>query len=260
MDEIKKITTSIRKLKRYQNAAFPILSVYLNFAEARKCGGSIEQFEKLITGISQSNHKDSFTTETVTIEGYLQTIPKNQNYKGLAIFAGGKTLWEVINHDFTIASLCYASHSPFLIPLITKLREQNRYLIILADREKADFLTIKNNIVEDFQEFSDPSVPPKVKSNKEDYYARNNIILRHIDVLLYRHLQKISQQLDRFMKGKTVSAVLVGGHQPLLHKIEKHLNPLLQEKVIGEFITELNIPKNDLVRHCKAAIARVNSL
>lgn len=129
-----------------------------------------------------------------------------------------------------------------------------RYLFIIADRKKAYLFTFQGGVMEDYKEVYDPSVPQKVKSNKGEYYARNDIILRHIQEHLRRHLQKISEMVDSFIKDKQIHAVFIGGHKPLFHDIKIALNHDLQRKLKGEFITELNIPRNQLIQNAEKAL------
>ena len=52
-------------------------------------------------------------------------------------------------------------------------------------------------------------------------------------------------------RDKHINGLFLGSHQPIFHSIEKELPVMLKEKLRGEFITELNLPVDKLIKHCK---------
>jgi len=260
MKGAKKINNSIQKLQKYYNASFPILSVYFDLKNTKTKTSLVDYFYILLNNTLPIWQQDMFNNEILSIVGYIQKIDTMVSWRNMALFSGGNKIWEVIPHDFAIPSQCHISNSPFLSPLLNAIKQRNRYLVILADREKAIYFSIYNGNVEAYEEFKDPIVPQKVKANNGEYYARSDIILRHIENQLHRHLKRISHHVDSFVKGKSIQTLVIGGHKELLHKIEKHLCPALQKKVAGEFITELNIPKNEIITHSNNAIVKLHHM
>lgn len=128
-----------------------------------------------------------------------------------------------------------------------------RYLFVIADRKFAKILTFFDGVLEDRTEISDPSVPQDVKSNKEENYARNDKIIRHIEDHIHRHLQLISKKVDEFVGVRPVHAVFIGGHRELLHLIKKHLNPSLRKKIVGEFVAGLKVFQKEIIKRCEKA-------
>lgn len=258
MDDTNKIIQTIRKLQKHTSGSFPVLSVYVDLKNTKGENDPADKFHSLLDALVTNGEEDILEKDILEITAYLKTTHQHDDNKNIAIFSGGNTIWEVILHDFSIPSLVKVSYTPFLSPLLSALKNQRRFLVILADRKKAFFFTMKNGAVEAFEQFKDAIVPQKVKAIKE-LMGQDTHITRHIENHLHRHLQRISHHVDRFVKGRYIQAVIVGGHKPLLHKIEKHLNSSLQKKLAGEFVTELNIPKNDLVKHAKTAIAQIST-
>ena len=129
-----------------------------------------------------------------------------------------------------------------------------RYLFVIADRKFAKILTFFDGVLEDHTEILDPSVPQDVKSNKEENYARNDKIIRHIEDHIHRHLQLISKKVDEFVGKRPVHAVFIGGHKEMHNLIKKHLNPNLKKKIVGEFVAGLKVFQNEILRRCRKAI------
>ncbi len=253
--QYKHIHEVLKKLQAKKAGREKILSVYLTNNGGAMGTKLSEDFHRLLEKTLTIDEATELKVEIDTIDAYLWDQYDVRNHlSGIAFFAS-KNIWEVINFDFTVSSqICYANE-PYIAPLLQALAKEARYLFVIADREKAELLTFYQGTLEEYKEVFDSSVPQKVKSNKEEYYARNNIILRHIENHLHRHLQKISDETDKFIESKPVQGVFVGGHKPLFHDVEHHLNPNLQRKLQGEFVTELNIPRPELVRHAEKTLA-----
>lgn len=126
----------------------------------------------------------------------------------------------------------------------------------MADRKFAKILTFYDGALEDYVEIIDPSVPQKVKSNQEEvmHSDRENKIARHIEDHLRWHLKLISRKVDEFVGTRPINAVFIGGHKNMLHAIRKHLNPKLQNKIVGEFVAGLKVFQNEINRRCEKAM------
>lgn len=125
-----------------------------------------------------------------------------------------------------------------------------KYLVLLADREKARLITVNLGKIEEQKEIFDDSVPQNVKAKKIDY-GRDDKIFRHIEQHLHYHLQFIAKETKEFIKGKNIQFIILGGHEELLPKMKAHLTYPLNKMVKGNFITELNIPLADVLKMLK---------
>ncbi len=132
-----------------------------------------------------------------------------------------------------------------------------RYLVLLADREKAIMFTVNGGKIEDQKVIIDGNVPQNVKAKKIDY-GRDDKIFRHIEQHLHYHLQYIAKETQVFTKGKNISFIILGGHGELIPKMRAHLLYPLNKLVKGKFITELNIPINDVLIHSGKIADEIN--
>ena len=94
-------------------------------------------------------------------------------------------------------------------------------------------------------------VPQKVKGKSHGLSMRDGKIEPHIQHHLKRQLQRIAQEVDHFIQEQDVAGILIGGHKPLLHPLEHTLPKRLQNKILGEFITDLHAPLTTLVSRSK---------
>ena len=129
--------------------------------------------------------------------------------------------------------------------------EEGHYLFIIADRKKAFLFLFNRGEVEIQKSIMHPGVRKATRIDSGELHGRNTKLSNHIVNQLHRHLQLILQEVEKLIKNKHINGLFLGGHQQLFHSIEKELPVVLKEKLRGEFITELNIPKNELITHCQ---------
>lgn len=138
---------------------------------------------------------------------------------------------------------------------MTEVHEKTAYLVLLVDRKKTVmFMLLDGMAVERYQEFSVNDVPQNVRTNEENFYGRSDKIFRHIEDHLHRHLKRVAETVALFVDREKITGVFLGGHGQLFKKIKKHLPLNLSRKVKGTFVTELNIPFNDILRKSKQII------
>lgn len=140
------------------------------------------------------------------------------------------------------------------LPSVLGEMEEGQYLIIIADKKKAVLFLFNKDDMEISKKIMDPGVRKETKINSGEIYGKNTKLEHKMDNQLHQHLQLIMHEIEAFVQGKHINGVFIGGHQPLFHLIEDALPTLLQEKVRGDFVTELNIPEEELLRHCTKVI------
>jgi hypothetical protein len=160
--------------------------------------------------------------------------------------------------------MCYTpnvSNTPPKISSFNKTLEsvlqemaEGHYLFIVADLKKATIIFFNKGVVEKISEIMDPSVSRKIKSTSGEIYGRNTKLSHKINNQIHKHLQLIVNQASSLISGKHINGVFIGGHKTMFNAIEKVMPKELQEKVRGEFVTELNLPESELIAHCKQTL------
>ncbi len=172
------------------------------------------------------------------------------------MFSTGKNLWGVLVFEFFLPLLAIVLHSPYLKPIEEALGTYQKYLVLLVDREKARLFTVHLGVIEEYRDFFNGEVPQRVKA-KTINLGRGDKIMRDIEGHLHRHLQLINQKTREFIKGKNIHFIIIGSHKELLPKIKSHLLYPLNKMVLGEFVTELNIPLNEILTHSKRVASEI---
>lgn len=141
------------------------------------------------------------------------------------------------------------------LPSVLRELEEGRYLFIIADTKKASLFLFKQGKLEATRDIMDPGVMKKIKSNDREVHARNNKLMNKRGNQLRDHFNRISEETMLFIGEKHINGVFLGGHQPLFSTIENELSAELRKKLRGRFVTELNIPREELITHCTNALA-----
>lgn len=252
------IEDAIHKLNTYNNSSYKIISLFLDISPENGHAQLVNKFQQLLSSKISPKERHSFDEDIDYITAFLSQYKNTHQYHGLGIFSGGNKLWDVINTPFEIENGLFIDHSPILDPFVKKLATYQRYLVILADREKARMFTIYKGAVEEEQTIKDPSVPQNVRANEEAFYGRGDKISRHIQDHLHRHMKLISEKVNEFVRNKSIAGVIVGGHNTLIHKTELYLPQQLRKKVVAEFISELNISLTQIAQDSIKIIEKIN--
>lgn len=253
------IIRKIKKLKTFKKG-FPVLSIYLGFNEKKTptVKQLLSKFHSLTYSLTKEDRK-IFAHHIELISKYLTEEYDSRGNRSVVFFCA-EDLFEIFEFEFYLEPVCVISDSPHLEPIIEQTKIHNKYLVLLADREKMLIFTVHLGRVEEHYDFFNGGVPQKVRADEEHYYGRSNKIFRHIEDHLNRQLKIFSEKALEFAKNKEISFIIIGGHKELFEKIKKHLPKELGKKVLGEFVSELNIPLNDIFLQSKRIAEIIRSL
>ena len=242
----------VENLKKFQNSKFPILTIYLSNVskEAPSARLLLSQFHSLISHNLSAEEQKLFKKDLNRIEKYLREIYDKRGKRTVVFFSAGKKLWKILDFEFYLPPLMTVSYSPYIGPVTEALQAYKAYLVLLADREKIKIFTVRLGKIEEQKEIYDGQVPQKVKHGDNTWDAQDKIF-RHIEDHLNRHLKLIAGAAEGFVKNNGISFIIIGGHKEMFPKIKRHLPYPLNKMVIGEFVTELNIPLNEILKKSK---------
>ncbi len=253
------IEETVQKLRQYRNVSFPILSVYLQIPQTADQRNKLmrKQFQQLVDTQISPTDVSLYQADVNYIAAFLDTYTHTDKYKGIALFSGDNKLWEVITTHDELPNKLTIAHSPNLKPLLNTLSTYRRFLVILADREKARYFTLHMGQVESQGGVEDPSVPQKVTGRGANELHKK--FDQHVREHLNKHMKFIGSKVNDFAKNKQISGVIIGGHKETLRNLRENLPQNLQKKIMGEFVSELNTSMNTIVEESKKIVETINS-
>jgi peptide subunit release factor 1 (eRF1) len=252
--------STINSLKSYERSNFQIMTVYLSDAGMRAPSGEylLSQFHSLVHRYLDKAMRIEFAEDIDRIQKSLREhTPKARS---LVIFSAGDKLWRVVSLEFALPASLTISTSPHLDPLLQALPQYSRYLVLLVDREKARMFTVEQGEMINHAEYIGDNVPQKTKSTGRDFaVGGSDASFRYNEVLLQRHIDKAAQAVAKFTRSQTVHFVIIGGHSEMFKRVAASLPPGLRSKVLNNFVTEINIPLNDIMIESKKIAATVTN-
>lgn len=240
------IDEKIKKLREYKKNS-KVLSIYLGENEKKSPSSRyfVTEFKSLIVKNLTLKEQKIFKNDIEKIKKYLQEFYDSHGKRSIVFFTSGDSLWEVFEFEFPLPDFCGVSETPFLEPIIKAIKDHKKYLVLLADHKRARLFTVHLGVIEEHEDIFGIYVPQKVRQIHEAM-MREDKILRHIEDHICRHLKFIAQKTEEFAQNKNIHFIIIGGHEELIPKIKKHLPYPLSKKIKGSFVTELNIPINDI--------------
>lgn len=237
-----------------QKRHIPTLTIYLSCLEKRIPYPThyVMQLHTLVHSHLDVKAKNAWRNEISKIEQYLhQELHKDARS---IVFFVTKTDFTVMKFQFYLSPACMHGRNAYIKPLLDTLGKYPRFLIILYDRRHARFLTINQNVVENYHVFDDGKVPQKVKATKVNA-AREGKINHAIDNCLYKRLRLIAKEVDRYATQKNIKKVYFGSHQDLLDKMKHVLPHTLQNKIALWFVIDVSERIENIVIKNERAIA-----
>ena len=252
-------SATIKRLKTFERSGFQIMTVYLSEASLRAPTGTyfLSQFHSLIHHYLDKPMRVEFASDISRIEKMLgEHIPKART---LVIFSAGQQMWQIVGLEFSLPASLMISTSPNMSPILEALPRYSRYLVLLVDREKVRMFTVEQGEMIDHSELIGGYVPQDSKSTGIDRAGSTDGNSRHNEVLLQRHIEKTAQAVAKFTSSHDVHFVIIGGHSEMFKRVAASLPAGLRSKVVDSFVTEINIPLNEILMESKKIAATVTT-
>jgi peptide subunit release factor 1 (eRF1) len=256
------LNKTIERLKTYTNSSDPILSIYFHLPVPKRYTNTtiVNKLQSCINANMSFKQREAMKNNIRYIVGFMQDYQQARGEETLAFFSGGDNLFEVLHLPYKIPNTVKCAHEPYLEPLYQAQEDTRRYLVILSDKQKAILYTIFAGSLEAQEEVFDDSVPHDAQGRwaNAPRAQRNDKLQRHIHEHLQKHFAYIASRAVSFIKNKPIAGVILGGHKTEMSQFKEHLPKNLKEKVVGNFVSELNTNFNEILGKSKEVVASAN--
>lgn len=238
----------IGELLRYAagERAAPIVSVYLNITPPRPY---VSELRSLLH--EQRTALDDGSWEPRTVRAVKEVFDKIveraeeihlaggiDGARLLVIFADPEGYWQEFHLPVGLPSRVVVDPDPYVRPLSVLLDEFPRYLVVVADAEKARIFTLMLGELEEHAvDGSRPvwarRIGPQPAGTGVWHGSRQE---REIEDHVHRHLRKVAELAFDAFGATAPDAVIVGGpEEDVLPFLVDHLHSYLQERLAGTF-------------------------
>jgi hypothetical protein len=249
---------TIKTLKAYNDSEHEVLSVYLGEDSLRSPSAEflLSQFHSLLHTYFDKDLRRQYDSDIKRISEFLSDyIPKARS---LVFFTAGEQLWQVVELEFTLPSSLAISASPNIKPIVEALPRYSKYLVLLVDREKVRMFTVEQGELVNHSDYVGGYVPQHTKTTGRQPIGGDDAIFRHNETLLKRHIALVARAVVEFTKAQDVHFVIIGGHSEIFKKVAASLPISIRSKIVNSFVTEINIPLNEILLESKKIAAIVN--
>lgn len=251
----------IEKLKTYTDSSLQILSVYLGADTTQAPTGDFleKQFHSLLHDNINKHQRNMFEYDIERINEYLKEYKPSG--RTLVFFSAGENLWQVINLEFSLSPKLSIDNSPNIDPLLQAKSRYSEYMVLMTDREKTRMFTVEQGEITEYSEYEGSFVPQRASSTgKGSLPSQIDVNFRRIEKSLDERLKLSAHAVVEFAKHKNIHFIILGGHKEMFKRVAESLPIDLRSKIVGNFVTEIDLPLNEILAKSKIIADEYNNI
>jgi len=237
----------IRQLQQYQSGPDSfILSLYVNVDQSNATNlnrGFETKAENVFRQIAESqaegeNHKQRLDVERRRVLDFLRDyVPKG---RGLVIFSDSShDFWWQRDLQVELPTGGRWSQNFWVRPLLEVIEDQDQFVVVLIDKQRARILTVDATAMEQQAEIQS-DVPNKHATTGTDHIMSQTQMQRDHDQHVLWHAKRVTDELASIVDRKKLSRIVVGGPVEAISTFTNELPKRLQQMVIGTISVPLD--------------------
>lgn len=216
----------------------PVTTLYLDVDGRRhpSRNGYVVRMRDLVKGQSldrwDREHRRSVGEDLEAIRRFVEEELDRSGVGGIAVFSSSRSgLWEDVRVALPFRDRIHVGSRPLLIPLEGMLERFETFCVLVADRERARLLYVRQDRVEEVAEIHD-DVPGQHDQGGWSQ-ARYQ---RHIEDHVQRHLKHTAQALLRASERHPFDHLILAGAEELVAELERELHDYVARKVLDRIV------------------------
>ena len=225
-----------------------VLSVYLDTDLSDKSKEAV----KLMFSGRAKDLGDAAATEVRAVQKFLD-FEYDWLPRGLALFASGDALWKVIPLAIPVRTQAYYADRPYVRVLTDVLDRFGKYGAVLIDKEGVRLFSVAWGKIQSETE----SFGEELKRHKQGGWAAARY-QRHEDNLALHNVKQAIEVLQSFCQSTGHKRFMLGGSSEVLSLVRELLPKQMRERVIGEFVVDMEASPNEILNRTLDIAARVD--
>jgi peptide chain release factor subunit 1 len=254
MPQLDELSAQLDRLAAFEPGPFPVVSLYLNLQADARGRDSFGPFLRKELGARINTYaappeRDSLQHDAKRIDAYLDGVDRSAN--GLALFAcEGAGLFEAFQLAAPIEAhrLCVANQ-PHLYPLARLLDEYRRYLVLLADTNRARIFVFAANQAERKKEIEGQ----KTKRHKVGGMSQARY-QRHVENYHLQHAAEITEVIARTVRDERIDHVIIAGEQTIVALLREQLPKDVTGRIVDVLRLNVHASERTIVETTLAAL------
>ena len=241
----------VRSLASFKGGDDPVVSVYLDvdgrrFVRPRDYELHLEAL--LRRAGEQANGHGAVTDDLRRIEAHVKGGVDRHRIRGLALFSCAPAgLWSVLELPVAVRNQVVVNSTPHIRQLEGVLDNNERFGVLLADRQRARMFVFELGELVDKSELFD--VLPRHEDDRGDWDKDH--VRDHTAVAALHHLKRAADVAFSVFQDQDFDHLIVGAPDEIANELERVLHSYLKQRIAAR----INVPVNasDTVI-CQAAL------
>lgn len=235
----------VQRLARVREGENCVVSLYLDVDGRKKIRPQdyLLHLDALIKDKLAQGQSELIAKDLERIRQYVATDFERANHRGLAVFASGEKLWEVIPLPVPVEDQLVVNMSPHVRVLETIIDVHEPIGVLLTDRQRARLLLIEFGRVAEREEVVDPL--PRHDDDKGDWLKDH--VKAHANVAASQHIRRSAQAMFELFQRHTFARLVLGVVDELRPEVERHLHAYLRSRLIGSCNLQLTASDDEVI-------------
>jgi len=238
-------------------AAYPVVSLYLNMAPQLRTTGSPDAYRARLKTLLKEVAGRAPQPDLKAIEDFFE---KDFDWVGrsVAVFCGnGGEFWQVERFAVPIRSSIHVG-KPFIMPLVNVMDTYGAYAVALVDQQAVRMYYFHlGDLVAWEKEEGEAVQRLKTGSGSAGGGSRGDHLQDHTDEMVRGNLRAFAEKLSLFCKHYNVEHILLGGAEPTAQQFKGLLPAPWKDRVQSTFSISVRAPENE-VREQSLAVMQAN--
>jgi peptide chain release factor subunit 1 len=249
----------VRELQQYTSGPDSlVLSLYVNIDQSNAANlnrgfeTAVENFfrQMLETQIATDNNRPKFEAETERVLRFLRNYtPKG---KGLVIFSDqSHDFWWQRDLQVSMPTEARWSSIPWVRPLLEVLEDNDHFVVVLTDKQRARILTVDAEGMQQQAEILS-DVPNKHSTTGTDHIMSQGQMDRDHTNHIKGHAKRVADELAAIVDRMKLARIVIGGPVEATSLFTNELPKRLQQMIIGSISVPLDANYERLVNEIRA--------
>lgn len=227
------LESRIRDLAGFKGEAAPVTSVYLDVDGRRRIRARDYELalERMIRPVREREHQDgreSVCADLKRIEAHVKAGIDRSHTRGLAVFScSAHDFWEVVELAVPVRDRLVVNHTPYVRELEAVVAQHERFVVLLADRQRARlFLFQQGELLEKQEQFD--GLP---RHDDDGGQLGKDQVAGHTAAAAQRHLRRAAAAAFGLYQEQGFDHLVVGGPDEITAELERELHAYLRERI-----------------------------
>ncbi len=225
----------------------PLLSVYLNVDPREH---TTEEYRLELRQLLKGALGAAASDDIAAVERFFEH-EYDWSGRGVVVFScASDPFWRSYSLAVPVVSGATVARKPYIWPLAALVEAYGRYAVALVDRQELKLFSFSMGELADETTFAGAEVRRLKKGRGSSGGAGRRggapVSGRHEEEVAQRNIREAAKVAERFWRQDRPQRLILAGAEPTVVQFRDELSKALQERVIGSFRADVNMPELDI--------------